>query len=103
MNQPKQQIQVNLDENIAEGVYANLAALTHSPSEIVLDFIRIMPGSPKAKVQSRIIMTPQNAKSFLKALQDNISKYEDKFGEIKIHQQEDQRTFGFKTSPGEQG
>ncbi|MBC8278186.1 MAG: DUF3467 domain-containing protein [FCB group bacterium] len=100
MNQPgKQQIQVNLGEEVAEGVYANLAAITHSPSEMVIDFIRIMPGLPKAKVQSRVIMTPQNAKSFSKAIADNIEKFEEKFGEIKIASQDDQRHFGFNPSP----
>ena len=101
MNQPKQQIQVKLEENIAEGVYANLAAIAHSPSEIVIDFIRIMPGLQKAKVQSRIIMTPQNAKSLSLALADNIKKFEDKYGEIKISKQEGDKTFGFQNPPME--
>ena len=100
MNQPKQQIQVKLDEAVAEGYYANLAAIAHSPSEIVIDFIRLMPGLPKAKVQARIIMTPQNAKSFSKALTDNIGKYEEKFGEIKITGKEGERAFGFQTTTG---
>jgi len=94
---PKQQIQVHLEENVAEGIYANLVAMTHSASEMVLDFIRVMPGVPKAKVQSRIIMTPQNAKAFQKALSDNISKFEEKFGEIKLTQLDEQRIFGFRT------
>ena len=101
MNQPKQQIQVKLEENIAEGVYANLAAIAHSPSEIVIDFIRIMPGLQKAKVQSRIIMTPQNAKSLSLALADNIKKYEEKHGEIKITKQEGDKAFGFQSPPME--
>jgi len=100
MNQPKQQIQVKLDEAVAEGHYANLAAIAHSPSEIVIDFIRIMPGLPKAKVQARIIMTPQNAKSFSLALAENIGKYEDKHGEIKIIGKEGERAFGFQTTAG---
>ena len=99
--QPKQQIQVHLDENVAEGIYANLVAMTHSGSEMVLDFIRVTPGAPRAKVQSRIIMTPQNAKAFQKALSENIAKFEEKFGEIKMNQQDDQRIFGFRTTPGE--
>ncbi len=98
MTQGKQQIQVNLEDSVADGKYANLAAITHSTSEIVIDFIRIMPGQQKAKVQARIIMTPQNAKSFSLAMADNIAKFEDRFGEIKIAKQEDQRNFGFKTA-----
>ena len=98
MNQPKQQIQINVGEEVAEGIYANLVAITHSPSEMVMDFIRVMPGLPKAKVQARIIMTPQNAKSFSKALADNIDKFEEKFGEIKVASQEEQRNFGFRSS-----
>jgi len=68
MNQTKQHIQVDINENIAEGTYANMAMLTHSPSEVVIDFVRMMPGLQKAKVQSRIIMTPQNAKALSLAL-----------------------------------
>jgi hypothetical protein len=101
MEQPKQQIQINLDENVGEGIYANMAAIAHSPSEIVIDFIRIMPGLPKAKVQSRIIMTPQNAKGLSKALADNLKKFEEKFGEIAISGKDADRNFGFKTSTGE--
>jgi hypothetical protein len=102
MNQPKQQIQINVDENIGEGNYANMAAIAHSPSEIVIDFIRLMPGLPKARVQSRIIMTPQNAKSFSKALVENLKKFEEQFGEIKMIAKEEERNFGFKVS-GEGG
>ena len=101
MNQPKQQIQVDIDEKIGEGNYANMAMIAHSPSEIVIDFVRMMPGLPKAKVQSRIIMTPQNAKAFSRAIADNIEKYEDKFGEIKLHTKESDRNFGFQGPPGE--
>jgi len=79
---PKQ-IQIELPEDVAEGIYANFAVITHSPSEFVIDFARMVPGAPKAKVQGRIIMTPMNAKMLLKALEDNIKKFEDKFGEIK--------------------
>ncbi len=70
-------------ENV-EGVYSNLAVITHSPAEFVIDFARVLPGVPKAKVYSRIIMTPQHAKLLLKALEENIKKYEEKFGEIKL-------------------
>ncbi len=103
MNQPKQQqqIQVDIDEKIAEGTYANMAMIAHSPSEIVLDFVRMMPGLRKAKVQARVIMTPQNAKAFLRALTENIKKFEDNFGEIKLASKETERNFGFRTEAGE--
>jgi len=77
-------IEIEITEDIAEGIYANLAVITHSSSEFVADFIRIMPGTPKSKVKSRIILTPENAKRLLLALEDNISGYERNFGKIKI-------------------
>ena len=77
------QINIELSEEIAEGVYANLAMIAHSSSEFVIDFIRLMPGVPKAKVKSRLVVTPEHAKRLLTALQDNIQKYEATFGEIK--------------------
>jgi Protein of unknown function (DUF3467) len=83
-NDPKQQISIELGEKEAQGTYSNLAIITHSPAEFIIDFTRVVPGVPKAKVQSRIITTPQHAKMLLKALQDNIDKYESRFGEIKI-------------------
>ncbi|WP_296699908.1 DUF3467 domain-containing protein [Algoriphagus sp.] len=79
---PDQQINVELSEEVAEGVYSNLAMIAHSNSEFVIDFIRLMPGVPKAKVKSRIIVTPEHAKRLLAALRDNIEKYEDAFGKI---------------------
>lgn len=75
-------IDVELSEEIAEGVYANLAMIAHSNSEFIVDFIRLMPGVPKAKVKSRIILTPEHAKRLLQALKENIRKYEDTFGSI---------------------
>jgi hypothetical protein len=80
----QQQINIELGEKEAEGIYSNLAIITHSPAEFIVDFTRILPGIPKAKVHARIIMTPQHAKMLLHALSDNIDKYEKKFGEIKI-------------------
>ncbi len=77
------QINIELSEEIAEGVYANLAMIAHSSSEFVIDFIRLMPGVPKAKVKSRVVVTPEHAKRLLNALQDNIQKYEATFGEVK--------------------
>lgn len=75
-------LNIELNDDIAQGVYSNLAIISHSPSEFVLDFIRIMPGMPKAQVKSRIILTAEHAKRLLMALQDNIIKYEQHFGEI---------------------
>jgi hypothetical protein len=83
-NNAKQQISIELGENEAQGIYSNLAIITHSPAEFIIDFTRVVPGVPKAKVQSRIITTPQHAKMLMKALQDNIEKFEARFGEIKI-------------------
>ncbi len=77
------QIQIELKEDVAQGTYSNLAIITHSPTEFILDFIRMMPGVPKAEVKSRIILTPEHAKRLLAALKDNISKYESVFGAIK--------------------
>ena len=77
------QLNIELTEDIAEGIYSNLAIITHSPSEFVLDFIKIMPNVPKAKVKARIVLTPQHAKRLLKALSDNVSKFEQMHGKIK--------------------
>ncbi|PJJ84043.1 DUF3467 domain-containing protein [Mucilaginibacter auburnensis] len=77
------QLNIELSEEIAEGVYSNLAIVTHSNAEFVMDFIRVMPGIPKAKVKSRIIVTPEHAKRLLMALEDNIAKYEALNGRIK--------------------
>ncbi len=81
---PPQQINIELSPEQGEGIYSNLALITHSPAEFVFDFTRILPGVPKTKVYARIIMTPQHAKSFLKALEENIQKYEAQYGEIKM-------------------
>jgi hypothetical protein len=77
-------INIELTEETAQGIYSNLAIIAHSSSEFVVDFVRIMPGIPKAKVQSRIILTPEHAKRLLLALQDNILKYESIHGTIKV-------------------
>ena len=81
--QNQNQINIELSEEIAEGIYSNLAMIAHSNSEFVVDFIRLMPGVPKARVKSRIIITPEHAKRLLTALKDNIEKYESTFGPIK--------------------
>ncbi|WP_034890732.1 DUF3467 domain-containing protein [Gillisia sp. Hel_I_29] len=87
-NKPKQgQINIELDEKIAEGTYSNLAIINHSVSEFVVDFVSIMPGTPKSKVKSRIILTPQHAKRLLKALGDNVQRFESAHGEIKDYEQ----------------
>jgi hypothetical protein len=82
--QNENQLNIELSEEVAEGVYSNLAIITHSNTEFVLDFIRIMPGVPKAKVKSRIVLTPEHAKRLLGALQDNIEKFEAANGRIRV-------------------
>jgi len=77
------QLKIELTDEVADGIYSNLAILSHSHSEFVIDFVRVTPGMPKAKVKSRIIVTPQHAKRLLMALKDNISKYESTYGLIK--------------------
>ncbi|HFE64533.1 hypothetical protein B1H10_02690 [candidate division KSB1 bacterium 4484_188] len=88
VNQPanvQQQINIELPPEQAEGIYSNLALITHSPAEFVIDFTRLLPGVPKTKVYARIIMTPQHAKGLLKALEENVKKYEEQYGEVKLH------------------
>lgn len=81
------QINIELSEEVAEGIYSNLAIITHSNTEFVLDFIRMMPGVPKARVKSRIILTPEHAKRLLRALEDNIDKFESANGKIRISEE----------------
>ena len=76
-------LDIELSEEVAEGIYSNLAIITHSQSEFVIDFIKIMPGVPKARVKSRILLTPQHAKRLAKALADNVAKFEQVHGKIK--------------------
>lgn len=83
--QQRQQINIELGEKEAEGIYANMAMITHSATEIVIDFARLMPGNPKTRVLARIVMTPMHAKLLEKALSENLKKFESQFGEIKIH------------------
>jgi uncharacterized protein (DUF1778 family) len=87
IKQKKGQINIELDEKIAEGIYSNLAIINHSVSEFVLDFVSIMPGTPKSKVKSRIILTPQHAKRLTKALSENVKRFENTHGEIKDYEQ----------------
>ena len=86
-NQKDGKLNIELDEKIAEGTYSNLAIINHSVSEFIVDFISMMPGTPKAKVKSRIILTPQHAKRLTKALADNVTKFEKVHGEIKDYEQ----------------
>jgi hypothetical protein len=95
------QINIELSEEIAEGIYSNLAMIAHSNSEFVIDFIRLMPGVPKARVKSRIIITPEHAKRLLAALKDNISKYEATFGPIKQTNEAPQFPMNFGGTMGE--
>jgi len=104
-NPPKQQIKIELGEKEAEGIYANMALLMHSPTEIILDFARVMPRAPKARVLARIIMTPMHAKLLQKTLEDNLNKFEKQFGPIKVHGELHQaaNTIGFENSPDSPG
>ncbi len=100
VKEPKtKQIQVELDEKVGTGEYSNLAIVTHSPAEFVLDFTQVMPGMPKARVRARIIMAPLHAKAFSMALNENIKKYESHFGEILVTQEDWAKQFGFKLPP----
>jgi len=92
------QLDIELNSEVAKGSYSNLSIITHSPSEFVLDFLKILPGVPKAVVSERIIMTPENAKRLRDALADNISKYEAHFGEINVHNPAPQVPIGFNPS-----
>ena len=85
------QLQSELKEDVAKGTYANLAIITHSTSEFIIDFVSVLPGLPKAGVQSRIVMTPENAKRLMYALQDNMIKYERNFGQVKMPEERGQR------------
>jgi hypothetical protein len=79
---PSNQLNIEISEEVAEGQYANLAIITHSHAEFVIDFVNVMPGTPKSKVRSRIILTPQHAKRFMKALTENVGRFEVANGKI---------------------
>src|SRR3954467_50789 len=81
-NANQQQLNIELNEDVASGIYSNFAVITHSASEFVVDFIQVMPGVPKARVKSRIILTPQHAKRLMKALKENITRFESANGAI---------------------
>ena len=82
-NQQPNQLNIEISEEVSEGQYANLAIITHSHAEFVFDFVNVMPGTPKSKVKSRLIMTPFHAKRFMKAIVENVQKFEASHGEIK--------------------
>lgn len=84
MENKEAQLQIELTPEVAEGIYSNLAIISHSSSEFVVDFVRIMPGTPKANVKSRIILTPEHAKRLLMALQENVNRFENQHGKIKV-------------------
>lgn len=95
---PQKKVNVKIDEQIGEGVYANFFMISHSPSEFILDFGRMMPGMPSVKVKSRILVTPQHAKHFMQLLQKNIDNFESQHGEIKMPGKDDDREIGFKST-----
>ncbi len=99
-NQPGQ-LQIELPQEVAQGEYANFAIITHSSSDFVIDFARVLPGVPKAQVKSRVILAPEHAKRLLGALQENIVRYEREFGQIKIPNQEPRTIAPFPTGKGE--
>lgn len=84
---PDNQLQIELKEDVAQGTYCNLAIISHSSSEFILDLIRVLPGLPKAQVKSRVILTPEHAMRLMHALQDNLRKYESTFGPIRMPEQ----------------
>ena len=84
MENKKKQIKIELDESVGQGEYSNFAIVTHTAAEFIIDFVRILPGMQKSKVKSRVIISPLHTKTFLSALKDNVEKFEQKFGEIKM-------------------
>lgn len=98
---PSKQLNIDLPEDIAEGIYSNLAIISHSPAEFVLDFIRLMPNVPKAKVKSRIVITPQHAKRLSRALLENLKKYEAQHGKIVEGDQPHMPPMSFNTPPAQ--
>lgn len=94
MNEVKQHgIDVELDAEVAQGHYSNLAIISHSTSEFIIDFAAILPGLPKAKVKSRIILTPEHAKRLLMSLQENVARYETNVGRIELQQPQNHVAF----------
>jgi hypothetical protein len=100
-NNQQGQMQIELPQDVAQGEYANFAIITHSSSDFVIDFARVLPGVPKAQVKSRVILAPEHAKRLLGALQENIMRYEHEFGPIRIPNQEPRTISPFPTGKGE--
>lgn len=100
-NPQEQQINIELSEQMAEGTYANLVMIAHSQSEFFLDFVRLVPGAPKAKVQSRIILTPDHAKRLLHVLKDSIDKFEENVGKISVQEEANRFPLNFGGTVGE--
>jgi len=97
MEEPKPKLNIELGEKEAEGIYSNLVLISHSPSEFIIDFARMLPGQPKARVFSRIVMTPPNAKALLETLKRNMDMYEEKHGAVKLPgKQEPSQGIGFR-------
>lgn len=95
------QLQIELPQDVAQGQYANFAIITHSSSDFVIDYARILPGVPKAQVKSRVILAPEHAKRLLQALQENIVRYERAYGQIKIPNQQPRTATPFNIGKGE--
>lgn len=106
-NPQQQRINISIDDKEAEGIYSNMALIAHSPNEFIFDFARFMPGAKSTRVQARVIMTPAHAKMLIKTLEGNIKKYEDQYGEIKVHggpEAMQKGNIGFESSQlGEEG
>lgn len=100
-NKKPNQLQIDLPQEVSQGEYANLAIITHSSSDFVLDFARVLPGVPKAVVRSRVILAPEHAKRLLLALQDNVVKFEKTFGQIQIPRQDGGTIAPFNIGKGE--
>jgi hypothetical protein len=100
-NPQKGQVQIDLPQEVAQGQYSNFAIITHSSSEFIIDFIRMLPGLPKMQVKSRVIMAPEHAKRLAMALQENIMRYEREFGKINIPNQAERTIAPFNINKGE--
>jgi hypothetical protein len=95
---PPQTLNVELGEKEAEGIYSNFVVISHSLSEFVLDFARVLPGTPKSKVFARVVMTPPNVRALLHALETNVKKYEDQYGKIRTLDENQAKEIGFTSS-----
>ena len=100
-NKEQQSLQLELPQNVAQGEYANFAIITHSSSDFIIDFARVLPGVPKAQVKSRVILAPEHAKRLLIALQENIARYENEYGPIRIPSQQAGPIAPFDLTKGE--